>query len=203
MDTSRLNPDPAIRSDDAPAFDDCANALLEAGILLSPAELHGALAGVLAGGFTGDASEALAALEKTVDESLTGAAAEQAQRLHADVAARLSSGEVDFAPLLPDVSFDLEQRVASLAAWTRGFLGGYAQARVSNQSADRPVAADSAEVLRDFAAISQAAVDDAGAHAEEDLEAIAEYLGVAAVKVMADSAAVIEAAGAAGERKAH
>jgi uncharacterized protein YgfB (UPF0149 family) len=178
----------------APDFDDCANALLEAGTLLSPSEMHGALAGILAGGFTGDAAETLAALEKTLDDTLSGPAAEVFEQLHAQVARELSSGELAFAPLLPDEALELPQRVVALAAWCRGFLGGYAQARVSLQSADRPVAADSAEVLRDFAAIAQATVAESESRAEAEFEELAAYIGVAAVRVMADSAATFHAA---------
>lgn len=189
---SLLDPDTGAAG--TPHFDDCANDLLEAGSLLSPSELHGALAGILAGGFTGDVTETLAALEKTVDEPLAGGVARVGEQLHAQVASALSSGALDFAPLLPDDSLELAQRVTALASWCRGFLGGYAQARVSLRSADRPVATDSAEVLRDFAAIAQASVEDSEAQAEEEFEELAAYLGVAAVRVMADSAAAFEAA---------
>lgn len=185
-----------------PHFDDCANALLEAGTLLSPSEMHGALAGILAGGFSGDAADTLAALEKTVDDTLTGPAAQVCEQLHAQVARELSSGELAFAPLLPDEALELPQRVVALAAWCRGFLGGYAQARVSLQSADRPVAADSAEVLRDFAAIAQATVTDSESRAEAEFEELAAYIGVAAVRVMADSAATFDAAAEAAAKEA-
>jgi uncharacterized protein YgfB (UPF0149 family) len=177
----------------APNFDECANALLEAGVMISPSELHGALCGLLSGGYTGSAADAIPALEKTVDLPLSGAAAEQVELLYVQTAAQLAGADLDFEPLLPDDSLEIDQRVAALASWCRGFLGGYAQARVSAETADSPVAVDSAEALRDFAAIAQAAADEPDEDAEGEYAELVEYLRVAAMNVMADSAnAIVE-----------
>ena len=61
--------------------------------------------------------------------------------------------------------------------------------RVSAATADSPVAADSAEALRDFAAMAQAAADEPDEDAEGEYAELVEYLRVAAMNVMADSAA--------------
>lgn len=175
----------------APTFDECANALLEAGVLVSPAEVHGALSGLLSGGFGGSAGDAISELEKTLDVALAGAAAEQVERLYTHAAGQLAAGDFEFEPMLPDDSLELDQRVAAMASWCRGFLGGYAQSRVSADTADSPVAVDSAEALRDFAAIAQAAADDPDEDAEGEYLELVEYLRVAAMNVMADSAATL------------
>ena len=185
MSTLYLDSDAA----NAPNFDECANALLEAGVMISPAELHGALCGLLTGGYAGTASDAISTLEKTIDLPLAGAAAEQVEALYTQTAMQLSGGDMAFYPLLPDDSLELDQRVAALASWCRGYLGGYAQARVSAATADSPVAADSAEALRDFAAMAQAAADEPDEDAEGEYAELVEYLRVAAMNVMADSAA--------------
>lgn len=192
----------------ASRFDECANALLEAGVLTSPSEVHGALCGLLCGGFTGAAGDALPDLEKTLDESLSGGAAQQIETLYVEAAQQLADGDLDFEPLLPDDSLELYQRVAAMAAWCRGYLGGYAQSRVRADSADKPVAVDSAEALRDFAAIAQAVSDapdneqgqDEG---EQEYRELMEFLGVAAMNIMADSAANLREAGPADGRRKH
>jgi uncharacterized protein YgfB (UPF0149 family) len=176
---------------DAPSFEDCANALLEAGAMVSPSELHGALCGLLAGGFAGAAGDALSALEKTLDLQLAGSAAEQGERLYTRAAAQLAEGDEAFDPLLPDEDLELPQRVAAMAGWCRGFLGGYAESRISAQSADGPVAVDSAEALRDFAAIAQAAAEEPDEDSEGEYAELREYLRIAALNVMADSAAAL------------
>ncbi len=51
----------------AVSFDEVANALLEQGELVSPAELHGCLCGLLGGGFQGDDAALIAQIEKTMD----------------------------------------------------------------------------------------------------------------------------------------
>ena len=176
---------------DASRFDECANALLEAGVMTSPSEVHGALCGVLSGGFAGAAGDALSELEHSLDLPLSGPAAEHIESLYSQAAAQLALGDFSFEPMLPDHSLELDQRVEALAAWCRGFLGGYAQARVSAQAADKPVAVDSAEALRDFANIAQAAVDDPDDDAEEEYLELVDYVRVAAMNVMADSAVSI------------
>lgn len=175
----------------ASRFDECANALLEAGVMTSPSEVHGALCGLLSGGFAGAAGDALSELEKSLDLPLSGPAAEYVESLYSEAAAQLALGDFSFEPMLPDDSLELDQRVEALASWCRGFLGGYAQARVSAKAADKPVAVDSAEALRDFANIAQAVADDPDEDAEGEYQELVEYLRVASMNVMADSATSI------------
>lgn len=190
-------PDAAPGSAAPPAFDDCAETLLEQGLLLSPAELHGAVCGLRGGGFSAGAEAALAALEQTLALPLQAGAAQCGIELYRAAESLFAPEDGAFLPLLPDDDLELAQRVAALAAWCRGFLGGYAQARVSAGSAQEPVAADSAEALRDFAAMAQAGMDDdEDGGAPEDVESaerhyaeLVEYLRVAALSVAADSAA--------------
>ena len=159
--------------------------------MTTPSEVHGALCGLLCGGFGGAAGDALAELEKTLDLPLVGAAAERIEAIYSEAAAQLAAGDFDFEPMLPDDSVELAQRVLAMAAWCRGFLGGYAQARVSDNSADQPVAADTAEVLRDFAQIAQAAAEAPDEDAEQEFTELLDYMRVAAMNVMADSAAAL------------
>lgn len=183
--------------DDHPAdagaiqFEELANALLEQGHMQSPAELHGCLCGLLGGGFAGSDDDFLAALEKTLDLSLHGSLVDNVVSMRQAVTAALAEGDFDFSPLLPDDDIELSQRTEVMASWCRGFLSGYAQARVVEGATSEAVAPDSAEVLRDFAAIAQAGGDPEEDESEDDAEThyeeLVEYLRVAAMNVLLDA----------------
>ena len=197
------SPDAVSPPTPLPAFDDCADAMLDSGVLMSPAELHGALCGLLGGGAVEDPDRILRDLEAALAIDLSGSAAACCRDMQQATSALFAEDPWRFQPLLPDDDMDLTQRVESLGAWCRGFLGGYAQARVSAGGADRPVAEDSAEALRDFAAIAQAGMDEDstgappevadGADAEEEAERhyteVVEYLRAATLTIMADTKA--------------
>ena len=103
----------------------------------------------------------------------------------------VTEGSLDFELILPEDDLELPQRIEAMAVWCRGFLTGFAQARVTDAATGDAVAADSAEALRDFAAIAQAAVDDEDSDLSEReghyLELL-EYLRVAAMNVLLDAA---------------
>lgn len=180
--------------DDHPAdggvfdFDEIANHLLEQGLSTSPAELHGCLTGLLSAGLSGSGEVGLAGLAAALELELHGELAERAQQLYRVTLAALQDEEFDFHPLLPDDDIDLELRTGALAGWCKGFVAGYAQGKVMDRATDAPVAADSAEALRDFAAIAQAGIDeDAGEQEQENSYAeIVEYVRFAALNVFMD-----------------
>ena len=171
-------------------FDEVANALLEQGELVSPPELHGTLCGLLGGGFAGDDAALLAQLEGTLDVALHGQLADAVLTLREEAVISTTDGDLDFTLLLPEDELELPQRIAAMAIWCRGFLSGFAQARVTTDTAAEAVAGDSAEALRDFAAIAQAASDDEDSDEDEReghyLELL-EYLRVAAMNVLLDA----------------
>ena len=172
-------------------FEEIANELLEQGERVSPAELHGCLAGLL--GSMGQVSPeaALAGLNQALSLDLHGELAERVQQLHSGTAAAVMDDAFEFHPLLPDDDEDLAIRTESLAAWCRGFLAGYAQGKVSTGATGAAVAEDSAEALKDFAAIAQAALDDDQdeEESENSYAEIVEYLRFAALNVVMDSLA--------------
>jgi len=180
----------------ASRFDDIANALLEQGQILSPAELHGCLCGLLGGGFGGDDSALVAQLEGTLDTVLHGPLVDEIASLRTEAIDAVTEGNFAFFLLLPDDELELEQRVPALAGWCRAFLSGFAQARVAAEAASDAVATDSAEALRDFAAIAQAAGDDDEGDAQEREDhyvELVEYVRVAAMNVLMDARATAPA----------
>lgn len=183
--------DPLPGDDLGAHFDALANALLEQGQLLSPAEIHGCLGGLLGGGFRGDRAALITNLEQTLDTTFHGDMADAIQGLRDEMEACIAAGDFDFQLLLPGDDVELGQRVDAMASWCRGFLGGFAQARVSAGAQAEAVANDSAEALKDFAAIAQAAPDDDDGEGDEDgerhYEELYEYLRVAAMNVLLDA----------------
>ncbi|WP_439107713.1 UPF0149 family protein [Congregibacter sp.] len=184
--------DPHPTDSIAEFFDELANSLLEQGDMLSPAELHGCLCGLLGGGLSGGEEALLAELEQALDISLHGSLADAIGTLRSTAIESIGEGSFDFQPLLPEDELELSQRIEAMAQWCRGFLSGYAQARVKSEGQGKAVLPDSAEALRDFAAIAQAASDeededeDSNA-AEESYYELLEYLRVAAMNVMLDA----------------
>jgi uncharacterized protein YgfB (UPF0149 family) len=169
-------------------FEELANHLLEQGHDTSPSTLHGCLCGLLAAGAPHEAEAGLALLAQALDMTVYGELAGQLMQLYQVSAAALVDEEFDFHPLLPDDEVEIAVRTAALAAWASGFLSGFAQVNRSQ------VGQDSSEILKDFAAIAEAAVGD---HEDEEesegsyLE-VCEYLRFASLNVFMDSRANLE-----------
>jgi uncharacterized protein YgfB (UPF0149 family) len=173
---------------DLPLFDEVADQLVEQGVSQSPSELHGCLAGLLAGGADPSPEAGLAGVGSALGFDPHGELADGLQRFYVTTAQLLTDEALRFHPLLPDDDSDLGERTVALADWCRGFLSGYAQARVSSRSTDAAVATDSAEALKDFAAIAQAGVgDDSDDEAEQAYADLVEYLRFAAMNIILDS----------------
>ena len=169
-------------------FEELANQLLEQGIAVSPADLHGCIVGLLAAGASHEAEAGLAALHQSLDLDLHGELAEQILALYRTTALALADDEFDFYPLLLDDSADLASRTAALASWCGSFLSGYAHASAATEQQRSALPEDSSEVLRDLAAIADADHDDI----EEDEESekayaeLTEYIRFAALNAYAD-----------------
>jgi hypothetical protein len=112
-------------------------------------------------------------------------------QLYTVTAAALEDEEFDFHPLLPDDDDDIVARTAALAAWSRGFLAGFAHMTAGTGKAPATLSEDSSEILKDFANIAQAGVDEgeAGDEAESAYMELVEYLRFAALNVYMDTRA--------------
>jgi len=170
-------------------FDEFANHLLEQGLEASPAELHGCLCGLLAAGAVPEPEVGLDGLGQALDLVLHGELADHTMQLYAITAAALEDEEFDFHPLLPDDSVDIVERTAALAVWCRGFLAGFAQVTGRADVPGAPLSEDSGEILKDFAAIAHATVDEDESEdeAEGSYIELLEYLRFAALNVYMDT----------------
>lgn len=171
-------------------FDDIANLLLEQGESCSPSELHGCLSGLLAAGEQSGPETGLDDLNQVMGLELHGELADQVLRLYAVSLESMEDDSFAFAPLLPDDSTELFQRLLALSDWCRGFLAGYARVTARAGTGGETLPGDSTEVLRDFAAITQVAEDPEDVDEDESEQHYAElvdYLRFAALNVYMDS----------------
>lgn len=143
------------------------------------AECHGALTGLVCGADPAQRPDWPDALP----DRETLAAVEQDGLLKAlgdAIAATLDSGDMRFAPLLPDDSETIEIRAAALRFWCRGFLYGFGISFAPGESP--PLPDEVREVLGDFSEIARQELDaEAGNEADETAYAeIVEYVRVGA-----------------------
>lgn len=163
-------------------FDDIANQLLAEGAQQSPSQLHGGICGILAGAGPVHADDCVAAVAQALDLALHGELADSTLRL-ADVSRRaMEDAEFDFQLLLPDDEVEMEVRVQALADWCRGFLAGFALVLPNDRGG---VNEETAEVLKDMAAIASAGYDEDADEedAEGDFFELTEYLRFACLNL--------------------
>ncbi len=174
-------------------FDEIADHLVEQGEQSTPSELHGCLTGLIAAGAPEEPAAGLAGLNQALSLDLHGELAELMLSLYSVTHAALADDEFDFHPLLPDDDTDLDERVLALGGWCRGFMAGYARVTSSAGLGDQGLPGDSAEILRDIAAITQAGVEgegqpeEGGDESEQAYTELVEYLRFAALNVFMDS----------------
>lgn len=175
-------------------FDDFADHLLEQGVQISPAQLHGCVSGLLSAGAPAEPEYGLDALEQSLDLRLHGEFADRAMQLYAFTALALQDEAFNFQPLLPDDDEELAVRTTALASWCEGFLAGFSYRVTAADSGTGALSQDAGEVLTDIAAMAQAvAAEDEGEDAAEDsFIELVEYLRVAVVNIYLDCGADAE-----------
>ncbi len=160
---------------------------LKAGV--GAAELHGSVAGFIAGGGRCNAREwgdALA-IDAVQEALLTGGDDGDAlQALYDETASALADPDDAFAPLLPDDESALGGRVDALVAWCRGFLGGLGLANIRARGA---LSDDAEEAMTDLARIgaSDLATDESESDEDAYVEVL-EFVRIAALLLRDDCA---------------
>lgn len=151
------------------------------GLAMSPAELHGAVAGWIAGGGA-DTPDWLARV--LADDSLAPAARDGAlEALHVATRGQLADRGFGFELLAPAADAPLSARSGALFDWCRGFLGGFGLAA----GAQPPLSEESTEALADLAKLAGATAQDEGDEEDEDaLTEIEEFVRVAVLLLHGD-----------------
>jgi len=178
-------------------YDDYDDLLADSEVRLEVSELHGSLCGVLCRGMTQDSPRWVELLELLIDKELPPAdtLTKQLLALVEASAEGLERPDLSFALLVPPENEALAVRAEALGLWCRGFLSGYGMGGNPGDSAatDQEIA----EVLQDFANISQVALDeDDSEENESSLLELHEYVRVAALGIYTQQAAEAAAAAA-------
>jgi yecA family protein len=175
-------------------FDDVADHLIEQGVQVSPAQLHGCVSGLLSAGSPAEPEYSLDALEQSLNLHLHGEFADRIMQLYVFTASALRDEAFSFLPLLPDDEEDLALRTAALASWCEGFLAGFAYQVAAADSGASALSRDAGEVLTDIAAMAQAvtAEEESEDEAEDSYCELVEYLRVAVVNIYLDCSAATE-----------
>lgn len=147
----------------------------------TPAELHGALCGWLAGGGE-DTAEWLARV--MADPALPPPARGDAlDRLHAACVAQLADPSFGLQLLLPE-DVAIAERARALFMWCRAFLGGFGLA-----GGGKAMSEEAQEALADLANLAAAQIDEEDHDGDEEaLTEIEEYLRMVAMLLHADCA---------------
>jgi hypothetical protein len=136
------------------------------GLAMTPAELHGAISGWVAGGGA-DTPDWLARV--LADDSVPPVPRDNVLgTLREASMAQLGDRGFGFELLLPGADASLTERSGALFDWCRGFLGGFGLAA----GAAPPLSDESSEALADLARLAAATAQDEGD--EDDEEALAE-----------------------------
>ncbi|MFK7975963.1 MAG: UPF0149 family protein [Halioglobus sp.] len=171
-------------------FEELANQLLEQGSAVSPARLHGMLAGLLSAGAQPIPELGLDAASHLLEVSAYGELAEQIMQLYTVTAGALADEEFEFHPLLPDDEEALDVRTEALADWSAGFLLGFAQQNGKTPEQSSALSTDSSEILSDMAAMAEASMSEEEDGEEDEAEShyweLVEYVRFATLNVYMD-----------------
>jgi uncharacterized protein YgfB (UPF0149 family) len=141
-------------------------ALSRMNMAVDPSEAHGWLAGALCARAGYGAREWLA--ELGADATTEAGETDPELRVLADeTLAAFRSEELAFAPLLPDEDEPLGARLAALASWCDGFVGGIGPA-ITRPVVER--APDVGEFLGDLADIAHAELEPGGGSDEDEAD---------------------------------
>lgn len=168
-------------SDSLPDLIDVEAALRQQQAGIGAAELHGAIAGWIAGG--GDPGTGWFA-RVMADDGLADPAADSViGRLFAITRAQFDDQAFGLELLVPGERASLAERSGALFDWCRGFLGAFGLAAGANP----PLSEEGVEAVADLARFAAASPQDDGDEDDEDaLVEIGEFVRVAALLLHGD-----------------
>lgn len=161
-------------------FESLARLLAQENIILSAAEMHGMLTGLVASSAPSNDRDWVLVLSDLAHEGekFSGTLLDELKRLHTFTVEGLSCPDLSFQLVLPGDDETLEDRVVALAEWAQCFLVGFGihQQNLAKASADLK------EAIQDMAEIAKLSSDVL--NSQEDERAfyeISEYVRVTAI----------------------
>lgn len=153
----------------APDYASLGAALVRENCLCSAPELHGVLAGLLAGGARLNKQRLFKVLEAHLELSgaLPDGLGEMSWQLHQQTLADLTDSDLPFQPLLPDDDEEaLAQRAMLLGEFCDGFLVGFGTA--ARKGDEERLTAEAREALAQLVEIAHIDTDDEELDEQED-----------------------------------
>jgi uncharacterized protein YgfB (UPF0149 family) len=167
-------------------FEELARCLDVEGFDDSPSEIHGLLAGRIAGGERLPGEQLASALVASLscEQELVDNALPILEALYQAIIAALESGDLSFSPLLPPDTTDLEERVLALGDWCQSFISGLGD---SGLGGEQQLSDEVQNAISDLAAIAQVGFEGGGAEDDEaDLFELEEYVRMAALLIFSE-----------------
>lgn len=148
------------------SYDEFDQILRTENLMVSAAELHGVLSGLLCGGIETDSATWQAKLIELINDGhgLPIAIKNHTQDAFSAALTQLNGEALDFSPLQPSDDCSMRERLEALALWVQSFLVGFGVVRTDLQQADP----DIQELIRDFSAISQLSLELDGSTEENE-----------------------------------
>ncbi|MCC5854583.1 MAG: UPF0149 family protein [Idiomarina sp.] len=162
------------------AFEQLTQWLEQEDMIVSAAELHGMLTGLLASGQRAHGGDWLLIVADLANEGNTFSSRmnQQLETLAKEIREGLGCPELSFQPLLPGDEEALTERLSALTEWTQCFLVGFGV----NQQNLAKASEDLREAIQDMAEIARLSPDvNAGEDDERAFYEVCEYVRISAI----------------------
>lgn len=178
---------------DLPDFELIANMFVEEGVkVVSPAELHGLIAGHLAAGARLQPTVLLQTACELMDiNSLSQESSKVTLvNLYSGTCNALESLDLEFELLLPDDDNEISVRAESLGRWCQSFLSGFG---LYGKHTDASLSQESKETLNDLGQIAQISSElEELDENESDLMEVQEYVRMAVLMLFTECNKAVE-----------
>ncbi|GGA97437.1 hypothetical protein GCM10007414_08030 [Agarivorans gilvus] len=166
-----------------PDYEALGELLLSSKVMVSPAEVHGLLSGLLAAGLPSN-GDWMSQMNQLINDG-QGLPVEIKNKLKIVMEAThsgMSDSLLGFQLMLPEDEALVEERTEALAQWVQSFLVGFGVV----QNDLNKLAEDVQELIKDFTEISQLSSDlDEDEENEQALFQVVEYVRIGAITIFA------------------
>lgn len=177
-----------MTTDLLPPYDDIDLALEDIGAAGNAAAVHGLLTGLACTGTVHPEARLRVWLTDELDVDLDDVTFRELRRIDSILRRQLLDDDLGFEMLLPEDELPLADRVAAMAEWCDGFLGGFGAGSAGRKDQELPE--DVRMLLETIGEFARAEVGDDSAddEAERNYMELVEYLRIAALTIFLEIA---------------